>query len=213
MSHVKTTAAEPNGGVNINPAGLSSSRQLFRRAVARQIDLNLLLFVAAPTFLLFAPTVMGMTPAALMEGLNSTLWGAIAMATIILMISLIGEAFVISYFGNTPGKRLLGLAPRLVDGRRLSMKNAFQRGSHLFLEGYALTSSLLSFVANIVQAVLLKKRGETSYDRRLGTRVIETTRLGWLRWTAAWLVAILTLLVGTSFVIVLMGSAIESAPA
>lgn len=211
---MKTTATDPKSPVSpdIPTEELTSSPGLIRRLLARQIDMNLLAFVSLPTIFSLGPILMGMNKEAFATSFLASGLGPILLMSFALILNLASEGIIIGMFGNTPGKKLAGLVPVRADGSQVSTRKALQRGLHLWVEAYLMTTSAASFIPHAFQAYWLKKTGETTYDRRVGTRVMETRESGAFWFTVLWCVMLFTMILTMSLSIALMASATGGLP-
>jgi len=97
----------------------------FRRFFARALDTALIQLVPLSVLtLVFRCNLMGLAP----------VWDwALAAAACLLLIPV--EAFLISRFGTTPGKWLMGIRLEHVDGRKLTYEEALDRAKQVFWKG------------------------------------------------------------------------------
>ncbi|WP_408601615.1 GYF domain-containing protein [Pseudomonas sp. PLMAX] len=111
--------------------------------------------------------------------INST--GASQMYGIICMpFALILDAILYRVLGNTPGKALLGIKVRTVDGKRLGFMDYFVRNLFVWVKGFALGLPLINLVTMSVQSSRLGKGQEASYDEASGYTV-RSKSPNWIR--------------------------------
>lgn len=81
------------------------------------------------------------------------------------------EGFLVSSF-NTPGKALLGIKVRRVDGSRLTYEEGFNRALRVVLYGLGLGLPIISLVTGLFSYRRLTKEGVTTWDKIGGLTVI-----------------------------------------
>lgn len=91
--------------------------------------------------------------------------------SLLSIAAILIEIVLLTVFGTTPGKKLLGI--RLVNegGDRLTLEQACKRCILVWTLGNALYISFLSVIANIVGYDRLKNTGSTWWDDKSGTVV------------------------------------------
>jgi tetratricopeptide (TPR) repeat protein len=101
--------------------------------------------------------------------------------TIVVLVLGIGfESSLLSSWGTTPGKWLLGTRLRHASGRKLTHREALTRALRVLYRGQALSIPPLSFIANYVAYTRLSERGSTTWDDQ-GACLVIHRRIGALR--------------------------------
>jgi uncharacterized RDD family membrane protein YckC len=126
-------------------------------------------------------TLIAIIPSAIAAGLSGVSW----------LVWFPLEALLISRWGYTPGKWLLGIAVRDAQGARLSFRGAFHRNAALWAYGYG-ANTLFGFVTAVLAYASLKRNGATYWDA-LGGYVVRHRRIGAGRATMAAAVLLLGL--------------------
>jgi len=91
---------------------------------------------------------------------------------LLLFYLIFFEPMMLSSFGTTPGKALLGIKIRDLSGKKISYATAMKRGSLLWLNGMGMGIPLIAFFTMIIAYNKLKRNGITSWDERCGINVI-----------------------------------------
>jgi uncharacterized RDD family membrane protein YckC len=94
--------------------------------------------------------------------------GRVVETLVLLAMQVPLETAYQTMAGTTPGKWLLGIRVREVDGRRLSWSRAFSRALHVWLIGMGGGIPIVSLVTMGRQHALLNRDGITSYDAEAG---------------------------------------------
>ena len=81
------------------------------------------------------------------------------------------EAWLLSSFGATPGRALLRVQVRRLDGKLPSFAQALRRSAEVCWKGLALGLPLVNFVTMILSRLALERRGATPWDETNETRV------------------------------------------
>ncbi len=93
------------------------------------------------------------------------------------------EPILLSLFGSTPGKWLLKIQLRGVDGKKLSFGSALRRSWGVLLKGMALGFPIISFATLYSSYTNLKNTGSTKWDDEADTHItinkLSSAR-GWL---------------------------------
>lgn len=97
--------------------------------------------------------------------------GNMALGIIITFVYLFVEPLMLSLFGTTPGKALLNIHLRRVDGGLLTYREALSRMFNVWLRGLGLGIPLVVIVMNIISYTKLTNEGITSWDKAGGFRV------------------------------------------
>lgn len=88
-----------------------------------------------------------------------------------LVIWVLLEGFLLHRFGTTPGKALFSLRVTAREGGRPGLQQAMIRAFFVWLIGVGMWLPLLSILTLAYSIWSLKTRGNTFWDRQLGTRV------------------------------------------
>jgi hypothetical protein len=143
--------------------------RILLRLIARWIDLLVvgLPFVLA---LMFAAGFSAPTLGALGKAMPMHLWQVL---WVILLISLspIPEAGLLSTWGTTPGKALAGLTVRDATGAKLTFETALRRGYRVAFHGLGLGLPVIAYVTQIVACAQVRRTGVAAWDHALGTDV------------------------------------------
>ncbi|UFH59466.1 RDD family protein [Sulfurovum mangrovi] len=111
----------------------------------------------------------------------------------VMMIYFFIEANIISSFGTTPGKKLLGITVFRNNGEYLDYKRSLKRTFTLWFKGLALSLPIISLITLIMAYNRYTDHGITSWDEAYDVKVscqpIGTLRLG--AGIAVWIVAII----------------------
>jgi hypothetical protein len=81
------------------------------------------------------------------------------------------EAWLLSSFGSTPGRALLRVQVRRLDGGLPAFSQALRRSFHVYWKGLALGLPFISLVAMLWARQTLLQRGITPWDEANETRV------------------------------------------
>ncbi|MDD4052012.1 MAG: RDD family protein [candidate division Zixibacteria bacterium] len=111
-----------------------------------------------------------------------------------LPVSLIFDAALYRYGGNTPGKALLGLKVGTLDGKPLSFSEYAERNASVWISGFALGIPFINLFTMIYQARRLGRGQQASYDEAEMFRV-RAKPLGWVRKTVPFGIGFVTLLI------------------
>ncbi len=90
------------------------------------------------------------------------------------------EAYCISKYATTIGKRTFGICLRKADGQNLSFKQAFFRGLDAWCFGLGFTVPIVCFFTLLISLVQMMKHGNQSWDRTAGY-TLEFSRITPLR--------------------------------
>lgn len=139
------------------------------RLVARWIDLLVvgLPFVLA---LMFAAGFSAPTLGALGMAMPMPVWQVLWLF-LLICLSPIPEAGLLSTWGTTPGKALAGLAVRDGSGAKLSFETALCRSYRVAYHGLGLGLPVVAYVTQIVACHQLRRVGVAKWDAALGTDV------------------------------------------
>lgn len=99
-------------------------------------------------------------------------YASIFLSIIFLPVILILDALIYHVFGNTPGKKLLGLKVNKLNGESLSLTEYINRNYLLWKSGLAFGVPILNFFTMQIQANRIKNGLEASYDEEKGFRVL-----------------------------------------
>lgn len=92
-------------------------------------------------------------------------WGIIC-----LPVALLLDAVIYQVFGNTPGKAMLRVHVRGIDGSKLPFSEYFRRNLHLWTFGFALGFPLVNLFTMYSQSNRLERGAQASYDEKNGWR-------------------------------------------
>jgi|GEM_PF-865763 len=98
-------------------------------------------------------------------------WAMGFIVLIALFLWIFVEPFLLSNFGTTPGKWLLKIQLTHTSGKPITVLQATRRLLSLWVSGLGLGIPLLSFIAQFVAYVKLKRNGVTSWDKAGGFTV------------------------------------------
>ncbi len=132
-------------------ASVSPNAQAWRRWFARMVDYAIAAFMLGMIIELIVP--------------GSTLFDGIFGEMIIFASWIVGEAFIMSGFGRTPGKTLLNIRVTQADGSKLTLEQAIGRAARVWLFGIGLGLPIINLITMILSYQKLTKEGTTSWDR------------------------------------------------
>jgi uncharacterized RDD family membrane protein YckC len=98
--------------------------------------------------------------------------GFIGGILLLLFYLIFFEPMMLSSFGTTPGKSLLGIKIRALSGKKISYTTAMKRGFLVWLNGMGIGIPFIAFFTMIIAYNKLKRNGITSWDERCGINVI-----------------------------------------
>ncbi len=139
----------------------------WRRYWARIFDITFIMPIYIFIIALFSP------------GLNHTITlmdNFIGGILLLLFYLIFFEPMMLSSFGTTPGKSLLGIKIRDLSRKKISYAIGMKRGFLLWINGMGLGIPFIAFFTMIFAYSKLKRKGITSWDERCGISVIH----GWL---------------------------------
>jgi uncharacterized RDD family membrane protein YckC len=84
------------------------------------------------------------------------------------------EALLVSTFGTTPGKYLVGMRVQRLDGRQLSLSESFSRSVSAWAVGCAMVIPVALFFTFNAQYNRLRKGEESSWDEKGGFVVVHS---------------------------------------
>lgn len=139
----------------------------WRRYWARLFDITFILPIYIFIISLFSP------------GLNYSItrMDSFIGGTLLLLFYLIFfEPMMLSSFGTTPGKSLLGIKIRAGDlsGKKISYTTGMRRGFLVWLNGMGIGVPFIAFFTMIFAYRRLKRNGITSWDEKCGISVIHS---------------------------------------
>lgn len=135
----------------------------WRRYWARTFDITFIMPIYIFIIALFSP------------GLNYTITrmdSFIGGILLLLFYLIFFEPMMLSSFGTTPGKSLLGIKIRDLSGKKISYTTAMRRGLLVWLNGMGIGIPLIAFFTMIIAYNKLKRKGITSWDEKCGINVI-----------------------------------------
>lgn len=130
----------------------------WRRFFARNLDL-------AFAWLAFVLLMSAVNPAQFQNTSQLFLF----MVAVILWVPI--EVFCLSKFGTTPGKYILGLHLRRIDGQAIDVKAALDRSLSVWLKGLAIGAPLFNLFTYLTAYMDLDTKGRTEWDEELGYEV------------------------------------------
>jgi hypothetical protein len=108
-------------------------------------------------------------------GLNYTITrmdGFIGSILLLLFYLIFFEPMMLSSFGTTPGKSLLGIKIRALSGKKISYSTGMRRGFLVWLNGMGMGIPFVALFTMIIAYSKLKRNGITSWDERCRISVI-----------------------------------------
>lgn len=138
-------------------SGFSTETHPWLRYFARSLDGMLFGFALGLLIELLAPDVTDM-----FEGLSGILIFA-------LWIPL--EAYLLTVWGTTPGKWMMGLRVHMAGDKLLTFEQAIRRSGLVFVKGMGLGIPLVSFITTLYAYSVLRRTGSTTWDRDVGSTV------------------------------------------
>jgi len=135
----------------------------WRRYWARLFDITFIMPIYIFIIALFSP------------GLNyriTRMDSFIGGILLLLFYLIFFEPMMLSSFGTTPGKSLLGIRIRDLSGKKISYTKAMKRGFFVWLNGMGIGIPLIAFFTMIIAYNRLKRNGITSWDEKCGINVI-----------------------------------------
>lgn len=130
----------------------------FRRFLARFLDLAI--YGLCCYFILFV--VLHRFP-------PEDIWMEYAIGYLPVLVMLAAEPFLLHWFGTTPGKWLLGISVNTFNGRRLSIREGWERTIKMSLIGLGLCLPVLSLICQ-GRSFILARRNEYLYWE-MGSRI------------------------------------------
>jgi RDD family len=98
---------------------------------------------------------------------------------LMLHLCICVDALVYRWFGNTPGKALLGLSVRKQTGEQLSPSQYLHRNLAMSGPGFAFGIPLASVAAMFLSGVALMRAGATRWDRQGGYEAVGGRPRAW----------------------------------
>jgi hypothetical protein len=135
----------------------------WRRYWARLFDITFIMPIYIFIIALFSP------------GLNYTITrmdGFIGSILLLLFYLIFFEPMMLSSFGTTPGKSLLGIKIRALSGKKISYSTGMRRGFLVWLNGMGMGIPFVALFTMTIAYSKLKRNGITSWDERCGISVI-----------------------------------------
>lgn len=143
----------------------------WQRLWSKTLDLNLYMIL-----LTFIATLIG-----LFDGSEHPLFSGM----VLLPFAMALDALLVSTIGNSIGRMLIGIRVEKVDGDRLTVAEAFSRGSRVYFFGMGIGLPLISFFTYLNNLKKLNKGRVTSWDEVLDTNVYQTTNTAARTWITA----------------------------
>ncbi|MCX8666898.1 RDD family protein [Acetobacteraceae bacterium B3987] len=164
--------------MTIHPLSSFPKADIWARLIARIIDLALYTFcLSLPVYgfihgletLFPALKIIGtLTPGFTLPIMNA----AIAELLFILPLSMVLDALIGAYYGNTLGKYLLGIRPLRTDGRKLDLCTCLKRNYLIYVTCYTGGIYFLTPLAEIIHYIRYKRTGTTFWDQEMDTMVL-----------------------------------------
>ncbi|MCL1563313.1 RDD family protein [Parasaccharibacter sp. TMW 2.1886] len=95
----------------------------------------------------------------------------IASLLLIFPLSMVLDALVCAWFGNTLGKHLLGIKPYRTNGRPLDLSTCLKRNYLIYVAAYMGGMDVLSPLAGLIHYIRYRRTGTTFWDEEMGTVV------------------------------------------
>jgi len=178
----------PNPAPPPVPAGGDQEPHPWRRWCARAVDIGCFALVLGMVSEIVAPGVL--------LSANDVVLNVVAMAGLFPV-----EAILLSTFGTTPGKALLGITVTQADGSRLASGTAFNRSFQVWMGGVGFGIPFVTIITQIVGYNRLTKEGATSWDQALDLRVshAQLSTVRWIGVAVAVVVVVFLAVVGTMY--------------
>jgi len=138
----------------------------WRRYWARIFDLTFSFPIYLIILLLFSPNMY----LYLLQGSGEYISGLI----LLFFYMIFFEPMLISAFGSTPGKALLGIKIRDLSGNKISYSTAMKRGFYVLINGLGIGLPIITIFTMITAYNRLKRNGKTSWDEACGTKVLHS---------------------------------------
>jgi hypothetical protein len=137
---------------NLDASLLAGEPHPWRRWFARIVDMTITAFLLGIVVGIAAP--------------ESTIFNSsLGTSILVLLVWMVAEPFVLTHFENTPGKALLNIRLKTVEGRSLRLDQAFQRSARVWFFGLGAGLPIVSLVTLVTAYNKLTKEGITSWDR------------------------------------------------
>jgi len=135
----------------------------WRRYWARIFDITFIMPIYIFIIALFSPGLSyGITR------MDSFIGGIL----LLLFYLIFFEPMMLSSFGTTPGKALLGIKIRALSGKKISYTTGMKRGFLILLNGMGMGIPFITLFTMIIAYNKLKRNGITSWDEKCGINVI-----------------------------------------
>ena len=102
------------------------------------------------------------------------------LSFMILYLWVFGDAFCISKFGTTPGKKLFRISLTHKSGNPINFSDALTRSGLVLWRGFAIGLPIVYIITGIVAYNNLKKNGTTTWDSE-GGYIVSHQKLGFER--------------------------------
>ncbi|NIN70415.1 MAG: DUF4339 domain-containing protein [Gemmatimonadetes bacterium] len=137
---------------NLDASLVAREPHPWRRWFARIVDMTIAAFVLGIVVGIVAP--------------EATIFdNSLGTSILVLLVWMVAEPFVLTHFENTPGKALLNIRLKTVEGRSLRLDQAFQRSARVWFFGLGAGVPIVSLVTMVSAYNKLTKEGITSWDR------------------------------------------------
>jgi hypothetical protein len=173
------------GGANIEDAG-NPALYPWRRWSARLVDFGCFCLAFGVFIEVSAPGTLTNANEVVLNAIMLALWVPV-------------EAMVLSTFGTTPGKRMLGIRVANPDGTQLGLGQALNRSFQVWVMGFGIGIPVLLLITLMYGYFVLNRDGATPWDRRLGL-VVTYSKVGAVRG------AVITALIALFVFLAILGS-------
>lgn len=131
---------------------------------SRNLDFNLYVIPISIYLAIFHPGIFVLP--------DGNMASEYAINFFLLPVCLIVDVFVLSLFGNTIGRKLVGIRVQMSDGGKVDLITGLSRNFRIYFFGYALGFPIVNIFTMGSQYSNLKKGYLVSWDEDLGTRVV-----------------------------------------
>ncbi|AFQ44363.1 RDD family protein [Desulfosporosinus meridiei] len=139
---------------------------------ARLIDVILFMLIISTTIVIINPSALNHSA---------------VLFWFLLFIWSFFEAVLLSTWGTTPGKWLLRIIIRDLNGEKLTFVNALKRSLIIWASGLGSGIVIILFITLIYQYNIISRNGTTSWDKS-GKYTVTYTKIGLLRFLVAILI-------------------------
>lgn len=155
---------DPENTIEIKPPALSSSVSPWLRFWARMLD-----------YLWYVCVLAMILGTILPQSAVVWIWSSsnlnVVINSLLFLTFVPVEAFLLSRFGTTPGKALLKISVRHLDGNLPSFSRALFRSFQVYIKGVALWLPMVNLFAMTWSRIRLLQKGVTTWDESSETQV------------------------------------------